>query len=35
VQSTFNRVIVRFSVFSLATLCLMTITVREILRVFG
>ena len=35
VQATFNRVIVRFSVFSLATLALMAITVREILRVLG
>jgi hypothetical protein len=35
VQATFNRVAVRFSVFALATLVLMTITVREVLRVFG
>ena len=35
VQATFNRVIVRFSVFALATLALMAITVREILRVLG
>jgi len=35
VQATFNRVVVRFSVFALATLALMAITLREILRVFG
>jgi hypothetical protein len=35
VQATFNRVMVRFSVFSLATLVLMAFTVRELARVFG
>jgi hypothetical protein len=35
VQATFNRVMVRFSVFSLATLVLMAFTVRQLLRVFG
>jgi hypothetical protein len=35
IQATFNRVIVRFGVFALATLTLMAITVREILRVLG
>jgi hypothetical protein len=35
VQATFNRVLVRFSVFALASLTLMVITLREILRVLG
>lgn len=35
VQATFNRVVVRFGVFALATLALMAITVRELLRVLG
>jgi len=35
VQATFNRVVVRFSVFSLATLLLMAIAVREALRVMA
>jgi hypothetical protein len=35
VQATVNRVMVRFSVFSLATLVLMAFTVRELARVFG
>ena len=35
VQATFNRVIVRFSVFALATLALMAMTARELARVFG
>ncbi len=33
VQATINRVIVRFSIFALATLALMTITARELARV--
>jgi len=33
VQSTFNRVIVRFSIFALATLALAMITARELARV--
>ena len=35
VQATFNRVIVRFSVFALATLALMAMTARELARVLG
>jgi hypothetical protein len=35
VQATFNRVMVRFSVFALATLMLMAMAVRELLRVLG
>jgi len=35
VQATFNRVIVRFSIFALASLVLMALTVRELARVFG
>jgi hypothetical protein len=35
VQSTFNRVIVRFSIFALATLTLMIMVVRQLLRVLG
>lgn len=35
VQATSNRVMVRFSVFSLATLVLMAFTVRELARVLG
>jgi hypothetical protein len=35
VQATFNRVIVRFSIFALASLVLMAITIRELARVFG
>ena len=33
VQATFNRVVVRFGVFALSSLVLMTLTVRELLRV--
>jgi hypothetical protein len=33
VQATINRVIVRFSIFALATLALATITARELARV--
>jgi len=35
VQATFNRVIVRFSVFSLATLVLVVMVARETTRVLG
>lgn len=35
VQSTFNRVIVRFSVFALATLVLVAMVAREATRVLG
>jgi len=35
VQATFNRVIVRFSIFALASGVLLVFTVRELLRVFG
>jgi hypothetical protein len=35
VQATFNRVTVRFSLFALGTLVLMTFTVREALRLCG
>jgi hypothetical protein len=35
VQATFNRVIVRFSIFALASLVLMALTIRELARVFG
>jgi hypothetical protein len=35
VQATFNRVIVRFSIFALASLVLMALTVRELARVFA
>ena len=35
VQATFNRVIVRFGVFALATLALMAMTARELARVLG
>ena len=35
VQSTFNRVIVRFSIFALATLTLMIMVVRQLLRVLA
>ena len=35
VQATFNRVIVRFSIFALATLTLMAIALREALRLLG
>jgi len=35
VQATFNRVMVRFGVFALATLLLMAMAVRELLRVLG
>jgi hypothetical protein len=35
VQATFNRVIVRFSIFSLATLTLMIMVVRQLLRVLA
>jgi hypothetical protein len=33
VQATFNRVVVRFSLFALASLVLMVFTVRELVRV--
>ncbi len=35
VQATFNRVIVRFSIFATGSLVLMVLTVRELLRVLG
>jgi len=35
VQATFNRVIVRFSIFAIGSLVLMIFTVRELLRVLG
>ena len=35
VQATFNRVIVRFSVFATATIVLLAFTARELLRVLG
>lgn len=35
VQATFNRVVVRFSLFVLATIVLIAFTVREILRLLG
>lgn len=35
VQATFNRVVVRFSVFALATIVLIVFTVLEILRLLG
>ena len=35
VQATFNRVLVRFSLFALSTLVLMAMTVREGLRILG
>lgn len=35
VQATFNRVVVRFGVFALATLALMTFALREALRIAG
>jgi hypothetical protein len=35
VQATFNRVIVRFSIFALATLTLMALALREALRLLG
>lgn len=35
VQATFNRVVLRFSVFVLATIVLMVFTAREILRLVG
>jgi hypothetical protein len=35
VQATFNRVIVRFSIFALASLVLMAFTARELARVFA
>jgi hypothetical protein len=34
VQATFNRVIVRFSIFSLSTLCLIALTVHAAMHVF-
>ena len=34
VQATVNRVVVRFTVFALASLTLMTLTLRELARVF-
>jgi hypothetical protein len=35
IQATFNRVVVRFGVFAIASLVLMAFTVREALRVLG
>jgi len=35
VQSTFNRVVVRFSVFALATLVLVVMVARETTRILG
>ena len=35
VQATLNRVLVRFSVFALASIVLVVLAVRELLRVFG
>jgi len=35
VQATFNRVIVRFSIFALGTLVLMAFTARQALRILG
>jgi hypothetical protein len=35
VQATFNRVIVRFSIFSLGTIVLMVFTVRQALRILA
>ena len=35
VQATFNRVVVRFSIFALASLVLMAFTARELVRVFA
>ena len=35
VQATFNRVIVRFGIFSLGTLVLMAFTARQALRILG
>jgi hypothetical protein len=35
VQATFNRVIVRFSIFALASVILMVLTARELARVLG
>ena len=35
VQATFNRVVVRFSIFALATLTLMAMAAREALRLLG
>jgi hypothetical protein len=35
VQATFNRVIVRFSIFALATVVLMIIAAKQLLRVFA
>jgi len=35
VQATFNRVVVRFSIFAVGTLMLMALTVRELARVFA
>ena len=35
VQATFNRVIVRFSIFALATFTLMAMAAREALRLLG
>ena len=35
VQATFNRVIVRFSIFALATVVLMVLAAKQLLRVFA
>jgi hypothetical protein len=35
VQATFNRVIVRFSIFALATVVLMVLAAKQLLRVLG
>jgi hypothetical protein len=34
VQATFNRVIIRFSIFSLSTLCLIALTLHAAMRIF-
>ena len=34
VQATFNRVIIRFAIFSLSTLCLMALTLHAAMRIF-
>ena len=34
VQATFNRVIIRFSIFSLSTLCLIALTIHAAMHVF-
>jgi hypothetical protein len=35
VQATVNRVIVRFSIFALGSIVLMTFTIREVIRIMG